>query len=365
MHAQQIHKLKRFIKELTAFKAPHTEFVSVYVPEGYDLNKIIQHLQQEQGTATNIKSAQTRKNVIDALERMIVHLRLYKSTPPNGLAVYSGNVAAWEGKNDVRVWSIEPPIPVQTRLYRCDKDFKTDLLQQMTVSKDAFGLVVMDMRDGMLALLKGKSIIPLMKTHSHIPGKMKAGGQSAARFASNREIAIKEHYKKIAELMKSQFLPMGNDLKGIIIGGPGPAKHDLVSSGFLTGDIQRKIIGVKDISYTGDFGFQELLERSEDVLKEADVMEEKKLVNRFLEWLAKTPGKVRYGVTDCVSALDRGAVETPLISESCDDATIEMLEQKANEYSTPSVLISTETREGAQLKELGMVAALLRYDMGE
>ena len=54
------HHLKRFIKELNLHRGRHTEFVSVYVPQGYDLNKIIQHLSQEQGTATNIKSAGTR-----------------------------------------------------------------------------------------------------------------------------------------------------------------------------------------------------------------------------------------------------------------------------------------------------------------
>jgi len=49
--------LKKFVKELDSYSARHTEFVTVYVPTGYDLNKIIQHLMQEQGTATNIKSS--------------------------------------------------------------------------------------------------------------------------------------------------------------------------------------------------------------------------------------------------------------------------------------------------------------------
>ena len=115
---QQKHKLKKFIKDLSSHKGRHTSLVSVYVPEGYEINKIIQHLSQESGTATNIKDATTRKNVIDALEKMIQHLRLFKQTPPNGLAVFSGNVASHEGKQDFKVWSIEPPIPLKTRLYR-------------------------------------------------------------------------------------------------------------------------------------------------------------------------------------------------------------------------------------------------------
>ena len=38
-------KLKRFVRSLEKIRGRHTELVSVYVPAGYDLIKIIQHLQ--------------------------------------------------------------------------------------------------------------------------------------------------------------------------------------------------------------------------------------------------------------------------------------------------------------------------------
>jgi len=174
--SQRFH-LKKSIKELEGYRGRHTELVSVYVPQDYDLNKIVNHLAQEQGTAANIKSSATRKNVTDALERMIQHLRLFKKTPPNGLVVFSGNVAEREGTQDFRVWSIEPPIPLKTRIYRCDKEFVLDILRDMLDIKEVYGLVVMDRRDANIALLKGKTIIPLVKTHSEVPGKFKAGGQ--------------------------------------------------------------------------------------------------------------------------------------------------------------------------------------------
>ncbi|MBW2982105.1 peptide chain release factor 1, partial [Candidatus Woesearchaeota archaeon] len=116
---KQKHELKKFITELSKHRGRHTELVSVYIPSGYDMNKILTHLSQEQGTATNIKSTSTRKNVIDALERMIQHLRIFKKTPEHGLAAFSGNVAEREGQSDVQVWSIEPPIPLKIRIYRC------------------------------------------------------------------------------------------------------------------------------------------------------------------------------------------------------------------------------------------------------
>jgi peptide chain release factor subunit 1 len=357
---QQKHKLKKFIKDLSTYKGRHTELVSVYIPEGYDLTKIIQHLAQESGTATNIKDATTRKNVIDALERMIQHLRIYKKTPPNGLAAFSGNIAAQEGKKNFKVWSIEPPVPLNTRIYRCDKTFVLDLLRDMLETKEVYGLIVMDRRDADIALLKGKTIIPLQKTHSEVPGKIKAGGQSAKRYAQNTELAAKAHYKKVAEYVKEQFL--GNEnLKGIIVGGPGPTKYDFVEGGFITNDVRKKIIGIKDLSYTGDFGLQELVDRSEDVLAKEGIMEEKKIMGQFFEMLAKQPDMVSYGEDEVMRNLKNGAVDKVLISEEMGDEKIEEFEQEAGRMGTEVKLISTETREGVQLRDIGKVAAILRY----
>ncbi len=356
---QRFH-LKKFIKELDTYSARHTEFVTVYVPAGYDLNKIIQHLQQEQGTATNIKSAQTRNNVIDALERMIVHLRLVGKTPKNGLAAFSGNVAAREGMSDVKVWSIEPPIPIQTRIYRCDKNFQLDILREMMEAKESYGMIVIDSRDAAVAVLKGKTIIPLVQTHSHVPGKMKAGGQSSVRFARNREIAVNDHFKKVADIVKDQFLTM-EGLKGILVGGPGPTKYDFVESGLITNEVKKKIIAIKDLSYTGDFGLEELLEKSQDVLAHEDVAEEKKLVSKFLEMLAIKPELVTYGEANTLKALELGAVNTLLLSEALDEQKIEQFEITAKAFSTEIRIISTETREGAQLRDIGKIGAILRY----
>ncbi|MCH6576144.1 MAG: hypothetical protein IH795_13265 [Bacteroidetes bacterium] len=110
-----------------------------------------------------------------------------------------------------------------------------------------------------------KTIIPLLKTHSEVPGKTRAGGQSAARFERIREGAKKDHFKKVAEYMKEHFLKNKN-LKGIIVGGPGPTKYDFIDSGLITTEVKKKIIAIKDLSYTGAFGLNELVEKSQDIL---------------------------------------------------------------------------------------------------
>jgi len=360
---QRFH-LKKFVKEIEKHRGRHTELVSVYIPSGYDMNLVVNHLSQEQGTASNIKSKQTRENVIGALERMLQHLKLFKQTPPNGLAIFAGNVAEKEGQQDMKVWSLEPPVPLKFRTYRCDKEFVVEPLRDMLETKEVYGLVVLDRREAMIALLKGKTIIPLRKTHSEVPGKTKAGGQSAARFERLRDGAAKDHYKKVADFMKDEFLKL-EGLKGILIGGPGVTVNDFMGHDYLTGDVKKKIIGTRDLSYTDESGLKDLLEKSEDILADEDISHEKKIVNDFLNYLAKKPGMVSYGKDHVMRLLGMGAVATLLLSESLEDEEIEEFEDIAKKLGTDVRMISVETREGVQLRDIGKVAAILRYEVIE
>ena len=162
--------------------------------------------------------------------------------------------------------------------------------------------------------------------------------------------------------MKEQFLGI-KELKGIIVGGPGPTKHDFIELGQITGELKRKIIGIRDLGYTGEFGLQELVDKSQDLLSEEEIAQEKKLMNDFLERLAKSPEKASYGRVAVEHAIEMGAVDTLLLSESLDDDTILKLTEATEKMGGKAVLISVETREGAQLKELGGIAAMLRFGL--
>ncbi|MGM5479890.1 MAG: peptide chain release factor aRF-1 [Nanobdellota archaeon] len=355
--------LKHFIKELENIRGRNTELISIYIPSGYDINGKINQLEDEQGTATNIKSKQTRDSVIASLEKMIQHLRTYKRTPENGLIVFSGNASEQEGKKDFKVWSVEPPIPINQNLYRCDKEFILEPLRELIDDKIIFGLVAMDKREASIAILKGKTIIPLKNLHSSVPGKHKTGGQSAQRFERLREGAAIDFYKRIAEYMKDEFLSHKEALQGIIIGGPGPTKFNFAEGNYITDQLKRKVVAIKDLSYTSEFGLHELLEKSEDILAEEEVVHEKQLMQEFFETLAKNPGKVSYGLEDVKKLTEMGAVDTLLVCEEIDEKTIEEIEKMADDVGTKVEIISTETREGIQLRDMGRVAALLRYEV--
>lgn len=72
---------------------------------------------------------------------------------------------------------------------------------------------------------------------------------------------------------------------------------------------------------------------------------------------------VSYGIDEVMKNLKMGTVETLLISETVEDKKIEEFEKEAETMGTEIKIISTETREGSQLKEIGKVAAILRYEV--
>ena len=129
-------------------------------------------------------------------------LKEYKQTPPNGLALFAGNVSEKEGVQDIRIWAYEPPKPLNVRLYRCDKVFVIEPLKEMLEVDEMYGLLVIDRQQATIGLLEGKQIKVIRKLTSGVPGKVRAGGQSTARFARITEGLAKEFFRRVADAMK-------------------------------------------------------------------------------------------------------------------------------------------------------------------
>jgi peptide chain release factor subunit 1 len=224
---------------------------------------------------------------------------------------------------------------------------------------EIYGLLVMDNREATLGLLRGKSIQIIRDFSSNVPGKLQVGGWSQQRYARLREEAAHEFYKRIAEVANVEFRAIGQDLKGILIGGPGPTKESFARGDYLQAEIHKKIIGIKDVAYTDEQGLYELVDRSSDLLAEAEVFKEKQVVGEAMTLLATNSDKILYGAVDCLKALEFGAVDKLLLSESF--PKLDEFEEKANTMGTKVFVISVETKEGAQVRDLGGVMAILRY----
>ena len=359
--AVSLYELKELLEELEKIKGRHTELITVYIPSGANIYTVADQLEEEKSTADNIKSKGTRKNVLDALERITRELKFYKQTAENGLAIFCGNVSSAEGQTDIKLWIIEPPQQLKTRLYRCDKEFVLEPLKDMLKAKEVYGLVAMDRKEATLALLEGKQVKILRKLTSGVPGKYKTGGQSSQRFERIREGLAKEFYRRIAEAMKEVYFNLPK-LKGIILGGPVPTKEDFLEEGQLITSLKEKIIGMKDIGYADEHGIELLVEASKDILAEQEITKEKKLLEDFFERLGKG-NKVAYKLKDIEKALNYGAVEILILSNKLGKEKIEEFTKKAESISAKVEIVSTETPEGKQFWNLGGIGAVLRFEI--
>ena len=393
-------KLKKLVKTLEGIRGRHTELISLYIPSGYNLQEILNMLKQEYSLTQNVKSRITRHNVLDALEKIMNHLRLFRKTPENGLIVFCGNVSREEGKQNIKLWSIEPPEPLNQKIYWCDQTFLLGPLKEMLREREVYGLIVLDAGGADIGILRGKKILLSKHLDSLVPGKTSKGGWSQQRYARIREEAIHEHLKKVGETASKIFL-QEKDLKGILIGGPGPLKEKFQEGDFLDYRLKAKVLGIVDTSYTGEQGLQELIKRGGSLIKEASVVKEKKLMEEFFMHLKKDDGLAVYGLNEVKKALDYGAVRILLISEefewvrvklkcqcgnkiekdikpgsvikcpNCgnemeiesEEELVEVLSKQAKELGSEVVIISTDTSEGLQFKELGGIGAILRFKM--
>lgn len=395
--SQQTYEFKKALRRLAEFRGSGTELISVYIPAGSPLHDTANRLREEMSQASNIKSKSTRTNVIGALERILQHFKIYRQTPPNGIAVFAGNISDNPSKVDIELFSLEPPQKLSIGTYRCDSRFFLEPLQRMIESTDTYGIVVLDGREATLAMVRGTQTDIIKKITSMAHAKIKVGGQSARRYQRLIEESIEYYYKKVGEAMDEFFV---GKTKGVIVGGPGPTKDFFMK--MKPFNYQIGVMGVVDTGYTDEYGVREVLAKSGDIIAGQEAIKEKGLVDRFIKEIV-SDGLATYGEMQVREAIESNQAEKVLISEGLDyrkayytchscsskqektirDKTpekilcgkcgsdmrleregqlLEDLVELARAHNIEAEIISTNTAEGLQLLNgFGGVGAFLRY----
>ena len=402
---RQKYEFTKVLEELDDYSGSGTQLVSIYVPEDRRISDVAAHITQEHSEASNIKSKQTRTAVQDALTSIKDRLKYYDTHPPdNGMVLFSGAVDSGGGRTEMVTEVLEsPPDPIQSFRYHCDSDFLTEPLQEMIGDKGLYGLVVLDRREANVGWLKGKRVEPVKSASSLVPGKQRKGGQSAQRFARLRLEAIDNFYQEVAGMADDLFVPERHELDGILVGGPSPTKDEFLDGDYLHHELQEKVVGKFDVSYTDESGLYDLVDAAQDVLAETEVMKDKAQMTEFFEQL-HDGGKATYGFDATRQNLRMGAVDRLLISEdlrkdvvtvdcdgreefdvvdsradtpdhACEDGSeaevvsredaIDHLMALADERGSEVKFISTDFEKGEQLfTAFGGIAAILRYSTG-
>ncbi len=324
----KLYKIRKTLEELSQKSGRGTELITVYIPKGKQLHEIISTLQQEQGTADNIKSDLTRTHVVDSLGKVVQRLKLYKKTPEKGLVMFCGALPPEAGgplgSEVVKIWEIDPPKDLKQYLYRCDDHFHVDILKDMLKDDNLIGFLAIDAKDAGWGLLYGDKIEVLSQTGSGVAGKHRQGGQSAKRFQKLREMELSYFYNRVAETTREFFIDI-YPIKGLIISGPGPTKEDFINGNYLEYRLQDMIINTIDASYAGAEGIREAFAKSSEILGDFRMVEEKKLVEDLFREINSHSGKGSYGLQEIIEYLKNNVVKTLIIT---DDTNLHRVEAK-------------------------------------
>jgi peptide chain release factor subunit 1 len=405
----RLYKIRKLISELSSKEGRGTELISLYVPPKKPIHEVISNLRDEWGTAGNIKSDTTRNHVQDALVKTMQRLKLYRTTPENGLVIFSGALPTnGPGSEVVSIHEIVPPKSVTTYLYMCDDHYHLEWLKDMLKEEKVYGIISIDSTETGLGILSGDRLEVVDVITSGVSGKSRKGGQSARRYERGREMELTYYYNRVGEHTARVFV---NDTKvtGLIVGGPGPTKEDFLKGGYLHYQLQNNVVAVIDSSYSGREGVRELVEKAADALQDVRLIEEKKLVQRFLTEVNKPGGLAIYGLPKVLDAMQKAIADTVLISDDIETTKITMkckncgttkervvqnqskmqatremistpcekcrstdydvhekdivdvLEEMALQVGAKVEMISASTEEGNMFRSFGGVGAFLRY----
>ena len=406
------YKLNKMINTLGNIRGHGTELVTVYIPPRKPIYEIVSQLRNEAGTASNIKSDLTRNHVQDALSRTIEHLKLYKEPPDNGLVIFCGAIPTGKGfgTEKIEIYSVVPPKPIQINLYRCDDHFWIDHLKDMMKDDKVIGILSLDTQEAGFGILTGDRWEVVESLTSGVAGKHRQGGQSARRFERLRDNELNEYYHRVADYGQKIFIDEYN-VKGIIVGGPGPTKDGFLKEEYLDYRLQNNVIAVLDSSYSGSEGVREIIDKvnEQGIMADYRLMEEKKIVKNFIREVYTGKGLGIYGIFDVINAVKNGYVDLVLVTDditylrleikcnkcthvqekfidrnelmstkqelisnpcpNCGSQDLESIEQDIIEYleelslmaGTRLEVISGKTEEGAQLASLVKIGAILRF----
>lgn len=314
----ELFRLKKTLDTLAKKEGRGTELISLYVPPGKQISDVVNMLRDEYGTASNIKSTTTRKNVQDAIVKVQQRLKLFKEAPENGLVIFCGAIPQnGAGSERMETYVITPPEPIHIYLYRCDARFHTEHLQELLREKETYGILLVDASAATLATLQGRRMEIVRELTSGVPGKTRAGGQSARRYERLREMRLQEYFRRIGEHANETFLPIEN-FKGLILAGPGPTKYDFEKGDYLNYMLKEKVLDIIDTAYVNEQGVKEVVDKAPEIMRKIRYIEERRIMQEFLYEIGHDTGMVTYGEAEVRRALEAGAVKMLLLSDVLD-----------------------------------------------
>ncbi len=345
---------KKQLDHVKSIRTPEAQLISVYVPPGRPLGDVHALLRDLELKIHRGSSDVPDKNLKVAISSLSSRLNGFEGTPPaNGFVLLFGEVG-----DRLHQQVIEPPLPVQDLLLKVGNEFYLEPLYRMANVPETYGILVMDMAEATLGYMAGTAVRVYTHFESRVAKKHHHGGMSSLRFERLRDNAINEYFKKVSDRCTEAFLDQG--VKGIIIGGPGMTKNDLVAGNYLHHVVRKLVIGVVDVEYTDEYGLREAMNAAEGLLQSSEYVHEKNILDRFWDELGKD-GLMVLGLEPTKEMLKNGQVETVIVSSAIGIDAIEEIREIAEDKRTELLMIDKESDQGRRFNSAIRVGGVLRY----
>jgi len=236
--------------------------------------------------------------------------------------------------------------------------FHEDRLKRATTKERPKALVItIDDQEASIFILRDYIVEELVCIASHMPGKyVESVDRSTIRSKFHASIG-----EEVARFLQ-------REIADVVVAGPGFAKNELAK--YLKEKFRSLSIVEETASCTGEPGVREVMNRGvfSKIMAKSTLLRDSRLVDELLDRLSKKPSLVAYGREEVKQAVERGAVESLLVSERLfktiapnERRTIEDICKRAESYGGKVYFIGGEHEKGKQLISLGGMAALLRF----
>ena len=213
-------------------------------------------------------------------------------------------------------------------------------------------IAAVDWGDSSLVRVRGRAIEPLADVRRTIAGKRYEGGQGEKDRAA--------YVEELLTLLRRE----GAAATALLVVGPGFLKEELQKRIAAEEPELKKKLKVYATSESGRVGVDELLRsgKATEALRGSVAAEESEVVERLVRTLA-AGNRTAVGPAEVSEAVDAGAVETLLVSESLlADTALSSTLDRARSARVRIFVVRDEGEAGHRLAALGRVAAILRYD---
>ncbi|SEO29746.1 peptide chain release factor 1 [Halogranum amylolyticum] len=361
------------IETISDAEADGEQLVTVAIPADESLEAMRGRVEEDHAEAEYLNDREeVRKPLKQALEETRRILHDYDETPENGLVAYVGTV---EGDLVTKVFD-DLPDPVTEATYGYANEFDTTPLEPTTSGTETYGLVVVARESAVVGRYDGETIEQIETVESDVPSKQAAEGGKEDRFEGRSQERKAEFFETVGDVLSRTFLeaehgesetdaPAHDDVSiaGLVLGG-----SEVIVEEFRKGDhLPDRLADVTVGSFSVEYGSEAGLRRLVDAAEEADALDTtdaRAALDRFLDALAADDESAVGGRDDVDEALEYGAVETLLLSESLPAEDAQTLRARAEEKEATCVVVP-EALDRAERLQAGFdgVGAVLRFDV--